>query len=352
MHPEATYEEYRAKIFADLDGKLAIATASPRLFESAALGNVMLLHEGRYGGVILPDVHYIPIKEDYSNVHEVVDKMRDTAFCRHLAKSARRDLIESGDFTYPAFVRWFDRMLAANGRPSRRTGTGSRFAFYAKNYCFRAQGIIPRRNSFVRLIHPADAWSWLAAGLPGRGAMASLLECLSRLPQLFPILVGAIWRGRSRVDARALARDLVHLAALLRAGEEPSGSCPALALELLSDVPGRLLVRSRSAAGGPARLSPLDRRGRECFMSASPRMLVWEHVEAQVIVHHPLGLHSAATQLDLSRPYQFTTLERILDDAPSGWVRLLAGLKSPLVRPARTDPPASDQASSGRGGPY
>ena len=47
-NPNATYEEVKRAVFADLDWQCTLATISPRVFEAAALGSVLILHEGDY----------------------------------------------------------------------------------------------------------------------------------------------------------------------------------------------------------------------------------------------------------------------------------------------------------------
>src|SRR5262249_31049313 len=85
LHPEASYAEVKAKFFAEVDGKVVIDTSSARLFEAAALGATLVHIEGLYRGMLVPDVHYIQVARDYGNVAEVVDRIKDRAFCAALA---------------------------------------------------------------------------------------------------------------------------------------------------------------------------------------------------------------------------------------------------------------------------
>ena len=74
----------RARFFEDVDGKVVVQTISPRIFEASAFENTLVLHEGHYEGMLQPDVHYISVKKDYSNVTEVVERMKDRSFCERL----------------------------------------------------------------------------------------------------------------------------------------------------------------------------------------------------------------------------------------------------------------------------
>jgi hypothetical protein len=110
-HPHATFEEVWSRYMQDQEGKVVIDTVSPRYFEYAAAGSTMVLHEGYYGGVLEPGRHYISVRKDYSNIHDVVGMIRDERYCQSLADNAYRELIESGRYSYQAFVRRFDSIL-------------------------------------------------------------------------------------------------------------------------------------------------------------------------------------------------------------------------------------------------
>jgi hypothetical protein len=149
LRPDAAYHEMKGRFFADVDWKVVIDTVSPRVFEAAALGCTLVQHEGLYGGILQPDEHYIRVRRDYSNVSEVLDRIRDRSFCRQMAQRAHRDLIASGRYGFDAFGRWFDGVL--DKHVPGRCGAGSLSAarFYGEGYVRRRQAIVPWRNRFV-----------------------------------------------------------------------------------------------------------------------------------------------------------------------------------------------------------
>lgn len=162
-HPDATYAELRARHFADVDGKVVLAAISPRVFECAAAGNVLIFHEGHYSGIAVPDRHFIPVKKDYSNVGEVVERMRDTAYCRQLVGNAYQDLIRSGRYGYRQFIGWFDNMISAHVPQPRRLASISRPAFYSSRWLDCGQNLIPWGADYREIPTRADVASW-----PGR----------------------------------------------------------------------------------------------------------------------------------------------------------------------------------------
>jgi len=150
-HPQAGYAEVKALHFADVDGKVVIDTISPRIFEAVAFGATPILHDGPYAGLLVADVHYLAVRKDHSNLAEVVSAMHDDGYCRAVAERARRDLIDSGAYSYRAFTARFDSILEHH-RPTRVAG-GRRWRplRYAADYLRHDQAIIPRGASFVRL---------------------------------------------------------------------------------------------------------------------------------------------------------------------------------------------------------
>jgi hypothetical protein len=100
---------------------------SPRHLEAAALETAQILFEGEYSGCLEPDVHYLPLRKDFSNLDEVLERFRDRAERRELVRRARADLIDSGEWSYERFVRGVDAELADLGvRPRGDTDRRAR----------------------------------------------------------------------------------------------------------------------------------------------------------------------------------------------------------------------------------
>lgn len=132
-HPLVSYKDVHERFLADLEGKHAIDTVSPRFFEYAATMNTMVLHEGHYTGILRADEHFIEVKKDYSNVDDVVARMRDDAFCAQLRKTSYDDLIASGRFSYAQFVSDFDKAIEQEAGASSSPPL-SAFDFYREQY--------------------------------------------------------------------------------------------------------------------------------------------------------------------------------------------------------------------------
>ena len=72
-HPLANQADIDRDLLGPYEGNIVIATASPRVFEAAALRTALILFRGRYSGVVEPSQHYLPLEKDFSNVGDVAD---------------------------------------------------------------------------------------------------------------------------------------------------------------------------------------------------------------------------------------------------------------------------------------
>ncbi len=104
-HPDASFEETRDACFADDDKSLHLACISPRHLEACLTETCQILVEGKYSGVLEPDVHYISLKKDYSNLTEVFEKLADEKTVSKITRRAYLDVIGAGRWTYRQFVR-------------------------------------------------------------------------------------------------------------------------------------------------------------------------------------------------------------------------------------------------------
>ena len=112
--PDLTYEEYRP-VIAERESEIDMGQISPRVFEAAALGTVLVMLESDYGGVVTAGEHYIPVRADFSNVEDVIDQLRDVQRLTEVADAAHEHLIASGSWSYESFIVQVDVELDALG---------------------------------------------------------------------------------------------------------------------------------------------------------------------------------------------------------------------------------------------
>lgn len=102
-YPEAPYEDVEAACFPGQD-KYVFSAISPRLFEAATLRTGQILYVDDYPGDLQPYEDYIPIREDFGNLDEVFELMRDDERALSMIESCYQKLIASRAFDYSAFV--------------------------------------------------------------------------------------------------------------------------------------------------------------------------------------------------------------------------------------------------------
>jgi glycosyltransferase involved in cell wall biosynthesis len=112
QNPSLTYEEIHEKYLAEHEGKVVMNQISPKIFEAISLRTALVLFEGKYSGIVQPNIHYIPLKKDFSNVEEVLNKLNDNDYLQAMTSRAYKDIIESGKYSYKRFILEFDRLIS------------------------------------------------------------------------------------------------------------------------------------------------------------------------------------------------------------------------------------------------
>ncbi len=362
LHPRATYEEVKARFFADVDGKLTIDAMSPRIFEATALGCTLVQHEGAYGGVLAPDTHYVSIRKDYSNIGDVIDRMKDAEYCRRIAAAAHRDLIASGAYSYRVFATEFDRRIAAHVGPRQWRGASSRMQFYARNAMTHGQVIVPYRDRFIVLPSKKlvqDLVGWVVSRRRQRGG-----PVLARLAQnpgdffakgLVATKIGwgnrdlrklvihylrdsALWK---MVGYHELMNDLVKLDVVRRArtgvlrSRLPFRVSVSLdgatdALKMTSESDSCMPAGLAGEGGRAAAATGLERGLLEAFRTQRIKAMVWDHSALGLqITYQPLGGKWVTIGLGTGGIYRFDALVELARRHPEAvggiLVRMLAG---------------------------
>jgi hypothetical protein len=115
-NPDISFDEISKLLLHEYEGKsIYNRMISPRIFEAASVCACQILFEGRYSGVLVPNVHYIPLKKDFSNFDDVIRQFRDPGVRQMLSANAYRDLIKSGVYSYENFINEFDHALLEAG---------------------------------------------------------------------------------------------------------------------------------------------------------------------------------------------------------------------------------------------
>ena len=122
MEPNISFEGIRKQLSCGWDDYDFFAL-SPRHFEAIMTKTCQILVEGDYSGVLEPNKHYIPLKKDFSNLDEVLERVRDDPSIQDMAERAYHDIYLSGRYTYRTFANRIDQALRENANPRQRTRT-------------------------------------------------------------------------------------------------------------------------------------------------------------------------------------------------------------------------------------
>ncbi len=134
-NPDATYEDIESACFPGKGETLHYIMASPRVFELAMAHCCQVLVEGDYSGIMQPNVHYIPIKKDFSDIDEVLASLDDEERRKRIADKAYEDLIASGKYSYKKFVGEFFVQITDYLPTSPRSSGVQALMTYYVNQC-------------------------------------------------------------------------------------------------------------------------------------------------------------------------------------------------------------------------
>lgn len=127
-HPDASFEEVEAACFPGADGGFDYRLLGPRHLEAVMTRTCQVLVEGDYGGVLLPELHYLELKRDFSNIDSVLDAMHDEGLRTRLVERAYEDVVASGAFSYQALVDLVLQGMLGQGSARTPQSIGGRLA--------------------------------------------------------------------------------------------------------------------------------------------------------------------------------------------------------------------------------
>lgn len=106
-----SYNEVKLNIL-DIYGKeINYSSISPRSLEAAMTKTCQVLIEGDYAGILKPNIHYIEIKKDFSNLSDVLQKIQNKRLCKSIAQRTYHDIVISGKYTYRRHVEYICYLL-------------------------------------------------------------------------------------------------------------------------------------------------------------------------------------------------------------------------------------------------
>ncbi|MCE5279252.1 MAG: glycosyltransferase [Planctomycetaceae bacterium] len=335
--PDMTFDEVFERFLKDSEGRIVMNQVSPKIFEAIAMGTALVLFEGEYSGVVKKDVHYIPLKKDYSNADEVLAKLEDIPLLERMTQQAYRDVVESGAYSYKTFIEMVDAVLAAAAGPGKGVRLISSVVAFERSA--RAD-FVDESIDAVRLFPQDDLLpltptqiNQLSQGPPSLGGKLKQLvpgpvRRLRRkvLDTLSGLTVGKVLLKLSRLPMRVV-RKVMKIAAKAAPAAAPRAAL-AVAEPAAPDAPAALPTKGRVLFVGSAYYNTL-------YLSRALRRLGWT---ADTLVCHGEGAQGFMHSCDFMLK-EYEHWDRQYDQAT--FERLSAALPEYLKRaPAKGDPAA------------
>lgn len=112
LNKDIDFETIQNNFLKEADGQIVIHVVSPRIFEAAALRTLMVNYPGEYSRCLVPWRHYVPLEKDHSNIAEVVAVIRNPEQARKIIDAAYREVACNPGYSFRAFVKHFDKVVA------------------------------------------------------------------------------------------------------------------------------------------------------------------------------------------------------------------------------------------------
>lgn len=129
LHPQASFNEVYELFLKPYEGSLKLNQISPRCFEAAALRTPMILFEGLYSGILQPNRHFIPLRKDFSNFDDILNKLRDHDALQEMADCTYNEVALDKNLGYQKFIEKIDSVI---GEEVERRHTTKATEIYTK----------------------------------------------------------------------------------------------------------------------------------------------------------------------------------------------------------------------------
>ncbi len=131
LYTDATYEEAKESCFPDIEENLT-GTISPRIFDAAITKTCQILVGEDYQGILRPNIDYIVLNRDFSNIDEVITKIKNINCCEEIASNCYEHVVKSQKYTYAKFVQWVMRDI---GKADHDKAVSSELSKYIERMC-------------------------------------------------------------------------------------------------------------------------------------------------------------------------------------------------------------------------
>jgi hypothetical protein len=285
--PNLTFEEVDARMPEGWDSYSFFAIG-PRHLEAVITKTAQVLVEGRYSDVLQPEEHYIPVRRDFSNLDEALERLRDLEAVEAMTERAYREVYLSERNNLSALAD----QLSAEAPAERATRVALPFAL-ARRPSLPLRGQIEGKPLRQLIPH-----------------LLTFLEALARQREARDLLLAAA-RGRLSVPLKDVVREIILLRILARIRD---GAGQPWSLSVENDQ-GALVIRTH----------PHTDDDRALTVESPIETVAWNHsAVAQFVPIYPQHPHWGWLALGLTGRYEFDALAELAHIDPPA-VRALVG---------------------------
>lgn len=150
-NPAASWEEIAAASIKPENELWVFPALSPRIFESAMAGNCPILIEGDYEGLITPNEHFIPVKRDFSDIGEAIERLADLDGAEQMAARFQDQILGDPRLRYKSWVETaIEPKLLANAKARSDRLSDWEFAFRVEQHRSAIIGAKAEENNRIR----------------------------------------------------------------------------------------------------------------------------------------------------------------------------------------------------------
>jgi hypothetical protein len=100
QRPDASFEEVFEKFYRGQPREVSGKSISSRHFEPIGTKTCQVLLEGEYNGLLVPDVHYISVRKDLSNVEEAARRFKDDGYRHAMVERAYEYVMDNHTYAH------------------------------------------------------------------------------------------------------------------------------------------------------------------------------------------------------------------------------------------------------------
>lgn len=93
-NPNANFQDVAKACFQGKDNQYIFSAISPRNIEAALAETIQIATPGSYSELMMPLEHLIPLKEDCSNVAEIIEMMQDYSFLQYIQRNCKASILD------------------------------------------------------------------------------------------------------------------------------------------------------------------------------------------------------------------------------------------------------------------